>query len=103
MCLYNGTNMFAVLLSSDFMRRERYHAGSGSYLDSMNRFLAFITQSETSLSSTTSMALSKAHIYYIITYIEKGTGCSYLPDAALVCPLASTDAPLFPNFVGRTQ
>ncbi len=45
------------------------------------------------------MALSKAHI---ITYIEKETGCSYLPDAALVCPLASTDAPLFPNFVGRT-
>lgn len=99
MCVYNGTNMFAVILSSDFMRRERYHAGSGSYFDSMNKFLAFITHPETSLSSTTSITQSKAHIYYIIT----GTGWSYLPDAALVCPLASTDAPLFPNFVGRTQ
>ncbi len=76
-----------------------YHARSGSYFDSLNKFLAFITPSETSLSSPMSMALSKAHIY---TYIEKETGCSYLPDAPLVCPLASTDAPLFPNFVGRT-
>ncbi len=73
-----------------------------SYFDSLNKFLAFITPSENSLTSPMSMALSKAHIYYIITYIEKETGCSYLPDAPLVCPLASTDAPLFPNFVGRT-
>lgn len=96
-CLYNGTNMFAVLL------QWFYHAGSGSHFDSMNKFLAFITHSETSLSSTTSMTASKASIHHIITYIQNRTWWSYLPDAALMCPFSFTDAPLFPNFVGRTQ
>lgn len=104
LCVYNGTNIFAVLLSSDFIcgasvsRRKRK-------LFWFNEQVSCVYRSFGNLSRLDHVndTKYKAPIYYIITYIETRTSCSYLPDAALVRLLASTDAPLFPNFVGRTQ